>query len=150
MSKELILILSLVFSGSIAANEIYSIDPISYKMAGKNERGEDAYSLDFELARGDQRVSLSSFRAKIYDRSIEVKKELLEQVYNPKIDQISATSDSGIFGSYVSIRLPFGEVGKCKFARKNSLTKVLYLSTLGTMRGGSSEAKIIDPCHRQP
>lgn len=84
----------------------------------------------------------------IFDDSISVPVDLLSQVVNPNFGDIRVINDAGILDSYFYIYIPFGDVPRCRAARKDKERKSLYISSLGTMDGGELTAKIVDPCDK--
>lgn len=131
------------FAFLINANEMHSTDPIHYRISGNDIYGEKGYTISMSLDRSKKNVSVSEIEVEIYDKSISISKEILGQVENPALDQIEATNDAGVFGSYFYLRIPFG---KGHFFCKKK--KYIYISNLAAMKGGELEARIIDPCEK--
>ena len=132
---------SLAHTGN--ANEMSSSDPINYEISGNDIYGKKGYTIEISLDRSQQHTSPYEIKVSIYDDLLIVSDEILGQVTDPAIDQIEATNDAGVFGSYFYLRIPFG---KGRFFCKQK--KYIYISNLAAMKGGGLEARIIDPCKK--
>ncbi len=125
---------------------MYSMYPNSYLIEGKDISGDDAYSIKAQLEYLDDHLEFKSLSIAIYGNSIQIDSSILEEALNPHMGLIEIINDSGIFGSQFYIRIPFGEVGSCREAKKNEEYREIYISSLGTSKGAGLRAKIYDPC----
>jgi len=137
-----------VISCSVEANEMFSVDPTSYVISGKDRYNEDAYSISMGLKRTNKKTLVEKLFITIYDQSIKVGGDILNQVEDPDLLSINAVNDAGLFGSYFYIDIPFGKRRRCKEARKYKLKKSIYISNLGRMDGKGLKAEINDPCQK--
>lgn len=142
MTKNILLIIFVfLLSNTASANEVHSIDPTSYIMKGSDIYGNSAYSISLEIKRNKKSVSLKSMKVTIYEESIEIDDDDLAEIVDPNVSKILVENDAGIWGSFITVELPFGKKGF--FCRKQ---KYLYISSLGTMSGKGLTASIINPC----
>ena len=140
------MLLSAIGSAALA-NQMFLTPPTQYVVIGDDAYGENAYEIRATLDQTEKTAKVELLSVTIYDHSIAVSSELLEQVVGPNFGSIKVINDIGIFGSYFYIDIPFGEVAKCRAARKEKLTKTLRISSLDTMdEGGTLIARINDPC----
>jgi hypothetical protein len=120
---------------------MHNADPTSYEISGNDIQGNTAYTISVVLEHSPKATSLEALNVSIYKKHLSVPAEIIAQVENPDLANISVTNDSGVFGSYFYIRVPFGK--KRFFCKKKSY---IYISSLPAMSGGNLEAKVIDPC----
>ena len=146
MTRTLSLALVLV-AGSVAlANEMFLTPPTEYVLSGNDRYGETAYEIRAALVQGEKETTLRELSVTIYDDSISVASELLAKVKNPDFGSVEVINDAGVFGSYFYIDIPFGDIPRCRAARKDKQRMSLHISSLGTMDGDGLKASIFDPC----
>jgi len=146
LTRILSLFLIILASGAVFANEMFVTPPTEYDVRGNDRYGESAYSINAVLDRSGEETKLVELHVTIYEDSISVPQELLSQVVNPHLGGIRVINDAGIFGSYFYIYIPFGDISRCRAARKDKERKSLYISSSDTMDGGELRASIFDPC----
>ena len=84
----------------------------------------------------------------IYDQSIEVPAELLERVENPRLSEVHAVNDAGIFGSFIYVQVPFGEIGRCRSALRNKARQELWVTSGDSAQKPELRARLFHPCER--
>lgn len=147
MIRILSIVLLSALGSAALANQMLLTPPNHYVVTGDDAYGENAYEIRATLDQTEKTAKVKQLSITIYDHSISVPSELLEQVVDLDFGSIKVINDIGIFGSYFYIDMPFGEVAKCRAARKKKLTKTLHISSLDTMdEGGTLTARINDPC----
>lgn len=147
MSKPTIIVLLCLWSNAVLANEMFSTPPTDYVISGSDVGGnESAYSITAKIHSEGESRYFDSLNVRIYDKTISVGNEILEQAENPDLSKISVVNDSGVFGSYFYIGIPFGERGRCREARRNDLYKEIFISSLGVTDGEELRVRISDPC----
>lgn len=147
MSKIPLVVLLYSVCSLAMANEMFYATPTDYVISGADVGGgESAYSITAKVASDDEGSFFESLDIRIYDRSVSVGKELLEQARDPNLMGLRVVNDFGVFGSDFYIHIPFGERGKCREARQKDLHKEIYVSSLGAADGDKLTARIVDPC----
>lgn len=142
MKKLTSQIISMLFlCGAASANEMHSAAPSNYEISGNDIQGNSAYTISVLLKQEVKNTIIDTLDISIYNKRLSVSAEILAQVENPDLGSISVTNDSGVFGSYFYIRVPFGK--KRFFCKKKPY---IYISSLPAMNGGDLEAKVLDPC----
>ncbi len=136
-----------MLSGALFANEMFLTPPETFQLSGTDAYGNDAYIIRIVVEHLEDQTKLRELEITIYDDSISVDPDLLGRVTNPEIANLKVVNDIGVFGSYFSIDIPFGEIAKCRTARKKKLKPTLQIDSLDTMdEGGKLRARINDPC----
>ena len=140
-------LMTLVFIGTVAlANEMFLTPPTEYVVSGNDRYGDSAYEIRALLTHADEGPKIRELTVTIYDESISVAAELLAQVDTPDFGAVKVINDAGIFGSYFYIDIPFGDIPRCRAARKHKQRMSLHISSLGTMDDEGLKASIFNPC----
>jgi hypothetical protein len=130
------------------ANETFSTPPDRYVLSGKDTDGKDAYEISAVLRTDEAGIWFESLTVRIYEKSVSVPVELLAQARNPEMNAIRVVNDAGVFGSYFTIEIPFGDKRSCLFPRWRPARTLLVVDSLGTMDGGPISIRVGDPCER--
>ncbi|MDA9983979.1 hypothetical protein N8456_07875 [Porticoccaceae bacterium] len=139
LTSQIILVLFLC--GAASANEMHNVAPTNYEISGSDVQGNSAYTISVVLNHDVKITTIEALDVSIYKKRLSVPAEIIAQAENPDLGSISVTNDSGVFGSYFYIRVPFGKKGF--FCKKKPY---IYISSLPAMNGGDLEAKVLDPC----
>ena len=115
-------------------------------VSGNDRYGDSAYEIRALLTHADEGTKIRELTVTIYDESISVAAELLAQVDTPDFGAVKVINDAGIFGSYFYIDIPFGDIPRCRAARKHKQRMSLHISSLGTMDDEGLKASIFNPC----
>jgi hypothetical protein len=142
MPRRFLALCILLLSCHTHGNEMFSTPPTRYEIAGQDTYGHDAYEIHAVLQNTEKHAKLVKLTIRIYDESFDVPEEVLTDVYDPDFGKVSVVNDAGILGSFFSIDVPFAETGRCRHAKREGLTKSIYISSLGS----GISAEIYDPC----
>jgi len=137
-------ILALLFSIlciTANANEMYSLSPTSYVLSGNDAYDNPAYTISITINRESEDIKIDELNVSIYSDSLNISPEILSLVENPHLSEIRIVNDIGIFGSFFSIRIPFG---KTRFFCNKK--KYIYITSRSSRENNRIEAKISDPC----
>ncbi len=148
MQKQSFLLILLGLTSYAAANETFLTPPTEYVISGSDRYGESAYQMHAVVGYNEKQTTLRELSVRIYDASITIAADLLEKVRDPDLGRIRVINDAGIVGSYFYIDIPFGDVPRCRAARKKKLKMTLHISSVGTMDGEGLRAYIHDPCDK--
>jgi len=148
MKSRTFAVAALLLTSLAHANQMHNIAPTSYIIAGRDIDGEDAYSIALQLERSEKETTIKSLEVQMYGEVLSVSSDILRQAVNPNVSAITFTNDAGVFGYYIYIDVPFGQIGSCREARKDKLTKSIHITNLGKRGSRAIEARIYDPCKK--
>ncbi|MEL7535759.1 MAG: hypothetical protein AAFZ58_08885 [Pseudomonadota bacterium] len=134
----------LVIASSALGNEMFIVPPTEVVFRGHDAYGDGTYEIAAEIAYPDNNAILTVLRIAIYDKQSTVDLESIGLISAPDIGAIEIVNDIGVYGSYFYIRIPFGEVGKCRKARRSHSKPELRIKT--GENGSVDEPQILDPC----
>jgi hypothetical protein len=129
-----------------AANEMFATPPSEYLISGMDINGESAYQIHAFVDHSESEVRLTKLSVTIYEHSITISSDLLDQVRDPDFGSISVANDVGIHGSFFYLEIPFGKAFTCSARSGKERRKTLFIDNLPTMDGGGLQARVHNVC----
>ena len=142
-----LIIITILMSLSVAAqsNEAYFLGNSEVVLKG-DTLYEYQYILTAKSDLSDDDVeTLSSLELLVGDLSMKVDLSLSEEIVDPQMRQIDILNDSGIWGDFYSVYIPYGKEIKCRkwFKVTNGLSKKVFSFD---QEGKVKTSYVVNPC----
>ena len=125
MNKYISLIL-LICSHSYA-NEAFVLDYDEFSAQGLTN-GKEVFVLTGKTVRHEDKVYLESISFRVGEIDFKIPERIMESLDSPYFALLRIVNDSGIYGNFYSISLPFGDAEQCSPVDEDSFSyKELFI-----------------------
>ena len=142
--SRLIALFFVLLAASAEGNELFDASPTGIRLTGTDAFGEYTYELSVTLVRTKAKVKIGSLKVTVRATETTVDDVILDSVNDPDFGAVTVIDDSGVFGSYLTFMIPFGEVPRCAAARKGDERRNLMIDM--DSDGSLKRVHIYNPC----